>query len=116
MIAATSAARRNAVRRVSLVFIIDAIAKPSYRTYQRYISGAIDFQPQPADVRLNDGGFGIQLQVPDLLKEHRSCDDAAAIPQQDLKHTKFAWLQMDNLARPFDFPFDQIDFKVGNLE
>src|ERR1700746_4054045 len=59
----------------------------------------VDFLAHAADVNVDDVGGGIEVQIPDVLQQHRPRHDLALIAHQIFENLKFPRQQLDLKAR-----------------
>ena len=60
----------------------------------------VDFGAQPADVGFDDICPRVEMNVPDVLEQHRARNHLACVPHQVFKQAEFPWLQLDQLPAP----------------
>src|SRR6202140_1624276 len=83
-----------------LVRSTETVPHAANRMDQRIGLLAVDFATHPSDIDVDDIGRGIEMQVPDVLQQHRPGNDAAFVAHQILQQLKFFWQQQDVLAAP----------------
>jgi hypothetical protein len=64
---------------------------------QLHLEAFVDFAAQPADVALDDVGARVEMNVPDVLEQHRARDHLAGVAHQVFKQAELPWLQLDQL-------------------
>src|SRR3569623_1652220 len=57
----------------------------------------VQLRAQPADMRLDEVGLGVEMEIPHPLEQHGAGDDAPGIAHQLLEQGEFAQLQLDAL-------------------
>src|SRR5690349_20554374 len=90
--AAYSTARPKVAVRMSLGRRLDDIPKPANGVDQLWLSSLCDLGPQPADLRLHNLRFGIEMILPYLFKQHCTSHDPFRISHQVFKQLKLARL------------------------
>src|SRR5579862_6702191 len=80
-----SSAERNAIPERMLARRMHRIAAVARGVDQRHLEGLVNFRAEPAHVGFDDGGLGIEIEVPDPLEQHGLGDDAAGIAHEDLE-------------------------------
>src|SRR4051794_548655 len=103
MAACVSANRKPALR-TSLGRLMDRVAGTADGVDQVGLPRTVDLGAQTADVRLDDAGLGIEMELPDLLQEHAAGDDPAGMAHQEFEQHELARLELDRPARPRCLP------------
>src|SRR3954447_19372121 len=62
---------------------------------QRRLEASIDLAAQTADMGFDDVRARIEMNVPDVLEEHRACDHLTSVAHQILEQAEFSRLQLD---------------------
>src|ERR1700676_5708099 len=75
---------------------------------------AVDLATHPSDIDVDDIGRGIEMQIPDVLQQHRPGYDAAFVAHQVLQQLEFFWQQRDVLAAPARGPRHQVDREIAD--
>src|SRR5258708_13788110 len=86
---AISASRKVDERSV-LTRSTDAISDAADGMDQRIGLGIVDLAADAPDIDVDDVGGGIEMQVPDMLEQHRARDDAALIADEIFEQLKLA--------------------------
>src|SRR5262252_31111 len=83
---------------------------------QRVGLAAVDFAAHPPDIDVDDIGRWVEVEIPDMLQQHRAGNHLADIANQILEKLKFPRQQLDLAAAPADNPRQQVDLQVANAE
>ena len=81
-----------------------------------FIAGRGQFPAQPAYMAFDDVRVGIEVKLPYVLEQHRAGYDLSRMTRQIFEETKFAWLEIDDMAVSGNRPRHQIDLQVGVLQ
>src|SRR3981081_1779830 len=71
-----------------LVRSTETVPHAANRMDQRIVLLAVEFATHPPDIDVDDIGRGIEMQVPDVLQQHRPGHDAAFVAHQILQQLK----------------------------
>src|ERR1700744_4506187 len=96
---ASTAGRRNASVWKSLAST-NNIPRPAHGVDQLNRSPIIDLGPQPADLRLDDGGAGVEFQAPDMVEQHGARDHPPGILRQIFQQLEFLRLEIYRQSCP----------------
>src|SRR5690242_14230655 len=84
-----SSAKSAASRKLAVVSVLlrrpDGISRPAYRLDQPRLAVLIDLGAEAADLRLDDLGTRLEVELPDVLEDHRAGDDAAGVAHEVLE-------------------------------
>jgi hypothetical protein len=67
---------------------------------QPRLKAFVDLGAQPADVGFDDIRAWVEMNVPDVLKQHRARHHLAGVPHQVFEQAEFSWLQLDKFPAP----------------
>src|SRR6516164_202247 len=76
----------------------------------------VDLAPHAPDVNVDDVGRGIEMQIPDVLEQHRSRHDLALIAHQIFEDLKFARQQLDLAPATVRRARDQIELQIADAQ
>src|SRR5215469_7032475 len=77
---------------------------------------AVDLTAHPPDINVDDVGRRVEVEIPDMLQQHRSGNRLSDITNQILEKLKFPWQQLDLAAAPTNDPRQQVDLQIANTE
>src|SRR5882757_3516347 len=77
---------------------------------------AIDLATQTPDIDVDDICRGIEMQIPDVPKQHRTGYDAAFVAHQIFQQFEFPGQQKNILAAPRRGPRHQIDGEIADAQ
>ena len=83
---------------------------------ERRVEGPVDLGAQAAHMRLDDGGFGIEAEIPDPLEQHGARHQPAAVAHEHLEQLELARHQLDLLVAAAHLAGDQIHDEVAGLQ
>src|SRR6516225_763669 len=83
---------------------------------QRIGLAAVDFAAHPPDIDVDDIGRWVEVEIPDMLQQHRAGNHFADIANQVLEKLKFPRQQLDLAAAPADDPHQQVDLQVADAQ
>src|SRR3954454_3092370 len=101
-------ARRKVDERSVLARSTEAISDAADGMDQWIGLGVVDLAANAPDIHVDDIGGGIEMQIPDVLEQHRTRDHAALVADQIFEQLKFARQQRDLPAAPAGIARDQI--------
>src|SRR6478609_4419523 len=107
-------ARRKVEERSVLARSTDAISDAADRMDQRIGLGIVDLAADPPDIDVDDVGGGIEMQIPDVLEQHRTRDDAALVADQIFEQLEFPRQQRNLPAATARAARDQVDGEIAN--
>src|ERR1700694_6220459 len=84
------------------------------RMDQRIALLAVDLATHPPDIDVDDIGRGIEMQIPDVLQQHRPGYDAALVANQIFEKLEFPGEQQDVPAAPARGPRHQVDREIAD--
>src|SRR5262245_14642338 len=87
--------RRERLTRDGLARCMQAVAGVTDRAQKLNGKRPVDLRAQAADVRLDDAGLGIEMEVPDAFEQHGTGHHAPLVAHQHLEQREFARLQVD---------------------
>jgi hypothetical protein len=90
----------------------DTIPCPSNRMDQLRPEAFVDLGAQPADMGFDDVSARIEMNVPDMLKQHRTGDHLAGVAHQVFKQTEFPRLQLDQFPATPHRARQEIEFQI----
>src|SRR5262245_3983743 len=76
----------------------------------------VDLAADAPDVDIDDVGRGVEVQIPDVLQQHRAGDDLALVAHEVLEHLKFARQQLDLLPAARHRPRDQVELEIADAQ
>src|ERR1700722_2793364 len=83
---------------------------------QRGAAPYVDLLAQIADVHVDDIGLEREVVVPHVLEQHRARDHLTGMAQEVLQKLEFARQQINPGASAMHRLFDQVHFKVANMQ
>src|SRR6202049_94446 len=95
--AAQSKVRRKLEVRRILGGPTDTIPCPSNRMDQLRLEAFIDLAAQAADMGFHNVRARVEMNVPDVLEQHRARDHLTSVAHQVFEQAVFPWLQLDQL-------------------
>src|ERR1700751_4386048 len=78
----------------------EAVSDAADRVDQRISLLVVDLAPHAPDIDVDDVGRRIEMQIPDVLQQHRARHHAALIAHQVLEQLELLRQQHDLLAAP----------------
>src|SRR5579883_1661012 len=94
----------------------EAIPDTADRVDQRIGLLVVDLATHAPDIDVDDVGRGIEMQVPDMLQQHRARHHAAFISHQIFEQLKFLRQQHQLLAAPARGTRDQVDREIADAQ
>jgi hypothetical protein len=83
---------------------------------ERAIVAEIDLAPNAADVNIYDVRHGIEVEVPDMLKQHRPRNDVPLVANHEFKQAEFAGQQGDIAAASPRSPCEKVKLQISDAE
>src|ERR1700730_6740028 len=77
---------------------------------------AVDLATHAPDIDVDDIGRGIEMQIPDVLQQHRPGYDAALVANQIYEKLEFPGEQQDVPAAPARGPRHQVDREIADAQ
>src|SRR4029079_12170510 len=74
----------------------------------------VDFAAHAPDIDVDDVGRGIEMQVPDVLQQHRPRHHVALVADQIFEHLELARQQLELPAAAIDHPRNEVEFARPN--
>src|SRR3954469_5326359 len=111
-----SSAKRKPVLRRNLEWRTEHVPRAADRLDELGIKPLVDLGTQPADMRLDDVGPRVEVEIPDILQQHRARHDPPGVAHQVLEQAELAGLKIDPTTGPAHLAPDQVHLKVGHLE
>src|SRR3954451_13846925 len=102
-------ARRKVEGRGVLAKSTETISDAADGVDQRIGLGVVDLAADATDIDVDDVGRGIEMQIPDMLEQHRTRDDAALVTDEIFEQLKFARQQRNLPAAAARAARDQVD-------
>src|SRR3569623_705272 len=87
---------------------IDQITRAAHRMDHVAAEPRVELRAQPADMRLDDVGLGVEMEIPHPLEQHGARDDASGNAHQILEQGEFARLQLDALPGAAHLALEQV--------
>src|SRR5215467_15826670 len=112
--AIASSACLNVEDRSVLARSTETISDAADRVDQRIGLLIIDLAAHASDIDVDDIGGGIEMQIPDMLQQHRARHHAALVAHQILQELEFPRQQRDLLAPPARNALDQVDREIAD--
>src|SRR3954470_8574811 len=112
--AIASSARRKVDDTSVLSRSTEAISDAADGVDQRIVLGVVDLAADASDIDVDDVGGGIEMQVPDVLKQHCARDDPALVADEIFEQLEFPGQQRDLAAAAGGSTRDQIDGEVAD--
>src|SRR5947209_8144992 len=106
-------ARRKVEERSVLARSTDAISDTADGVDQRIGLGVVDLAADAPDINVDDVGGGIEMQIPDMLEQHRAGDDAALVADEIFEQLKLARQQRNFTAAAAGIACDQVDGEIA---
>src|SRR5262245_54131908 len=104
----------NVDERSVLVRSTDTIPDTAHCVDQRIGLLAVDLAAQSPDIDVDDVGGGIEMQVPDMLQQHRARHDVAFVAHQVLEQLKFARQKLEIAAIAACDARHQVELEVAD--
>src|SRR4051812_46357232 len=112
--AIANSASRKVEERSVLTRSTETISDAANGMDQRIGLGIVDLAADAADIDVDDVGGGIEMQVPDVLEQHRAGDDAPLVADKIFEQLEFARQQWDLPAAAAGTACDQVDGEVAD--
>src|ERR1700730_17881047 len=93
-----TSANLNVEDRKALARSTDAKPDAANGVDQRISLLAVDLATDAADIDVDDLRRGIEMQIPDMLQQHRTRHDVALVADQIFEHLEFARQKFDRPA------------------
>src|SRR6266404_929121 len=77
---------------------------------------AVDFAAHAPDIDVDNIRRGVEMQIPDVLQQHRPRYDAAFVANQILQKLEFPGKKENVLAAPAGGPRHQIDREIADMQ
>src|SRR5690606_15674564 len=103
--AAYHASSRKLVLRRKLAERAKAVAGAAHRVDQIVVEVTVDLRAQPADVRLDDGGMRVEMEIPHVLQQHGARNDLPGVAHEIFEQPELLRLQLDAAAGARHGPF-----------
>src|SRR3569623_1936213 len=110
---AISASRKVEERSV-LARSTEAISDAADGVDQRIGLGIVDLAADAPDIDVDDVGGGIEVQVPDMLEQHRAGDDAALVAHEIFEQLEFPRQQRNLAAMTARTAGEQVDGEIAD--
>src|SRR5882757_3319271 len=94
----------------------ETVPDTANRMDQRIGLLAIDLATHAPDIDVDDIGRGIEMQIPDVLQQHRPGHDAAFVANQILQKLEFPGKQKNVLAVPAGGPRHEVDREIADTQ
>src|SRR5215469_6051056 len=94
----------------------DTIPCPSDRVDQLYLVALINLATQPADIGFDDVRARVEVNVPDVLEQHRTRDHLTGVAHQVFEQAEFPWLQLDQLAPTTHRVRQEVELQIEHAE
>src|SRR3954447_229565 len=107
-------ARRKVEERSVLARSTETISDAADGVDQRIGLGIIDLAADATDIDVDDVGGGIEVQIPDMLEQHRTRDDAALVADEIFEQLEFPRQQRNLPAAAARAPRDQVDGEIAD--
>src|ERR1043166_4682730 len=111
-----SSASRRVVERSVLARSTGAKSHAADRVDERIGLVIVDLAPHAPDVHVDDIGRRIEMQVPDVLEQHRPRHHLALIAHQVLKDLKFPRQQVDFAPAAVGGARYQIELEIADTQ
>src|SRR5262245_8339329 len=111
-----SRASLNVVDRRVLARSTDAVTYAADGVDERISLLTVDLAAHAPDVDVDDVGGGIEVQVPDMLQQHRARNHLVLIAHQVLENLKLARKQLDRPSGTARRPRHEIEFEVAHAQ
>src|SRR5438094_1745004 len=94
----------------------DAISDAADGVNQRIGLAVVDLAADASDIDVDDVGGGIEVQIPDMLEQHRTGDDAALVADEIFEQLKLPRQQRNLPAAPAGAARDQVDCEIADSQ
>src|SRR2546423_6610088 len=115
-IAIAISARRKVEERSVLARSTEAISDAANGVDQWIGLGIVDLAADTSDIDVDDVGRGIEMQVPDMLEQHRARDHAAFVAHEIFEQLELARQQRNLAAAATGVARDQIDREISDTQ
>src|SRR3569832_2278773 len=95
---------------------IENIADSTNGLNQRALKAAVDLVPKVIDIDIDDIRKGVEMNIPDMLRDHRPGQDPVRVPKEVFEKGIFLGGQFDFLSGPADVVGDRIEGQVVRLK
>src|SRR5450755_3698754 len=92
----------------------ETVPDAAHRVDQRIGLLAVDFATHAPDIDVDDICGGIEMEIPDVLQQHRPGYDAAFVANQILQKLEFPGKKYNTLAAPAGGPRHQVDGEIAD--
>src|SRR6516165_1526738 len=99
-----------------LVRSTETISDAANRMDQWIGLAVVDLPADATDIDVDDVCRRIEMQVPDVLQQHRARNDAALVACEIFQKLEFARQKLDVLAAPAGGSRDQVDREVADAQ
>src|SRR5271169_2102136 len=113
---AYSKVRRKLEVRKILGRTADTIPCPSNRMDQLRLEAFVNLGAQPADMGFDHVRARIEMNVPDVLEQHRARDHLVSMAHQVFKQAEYPRLQLDQLPATPHCARQQIEFQIKHVQ
>src|SRR5579875_3596591 len=113
---AYSTVTRKLEVRSTLGRMTDTIAGTAHGLDQLRLEPLVDLAAQSTDIGLDAVGARIEMEIPDMLEQHRARHHLPGMPHQIFEQPEFARLQVDDVPGPAHRAREQVEFEIGNLQ
>src|SRR4051812_23643853 len=76
----------------------------------------VNLATHATDIDIDDVCAWVEVQVPNMLEQHRAGNNLALIADEIFEQLEFARQKVDALARSIDAPRNQVQFQVADSE
>ena len=94
----------------------ELVAGAPQRVQEPPVALAVDLAPEIADVDVDDIALGVEVQAPDVLRDHGPRQHAAGIAEEVLEQRVLARGEGDAPAAPRDLSGGGVEVEVDELE
>src|SRR5579871_88423 len=99
-----------------LVRSTEAVSNAADRMDQWIGLFVVDLAADTADIDVDDVCRRIEMQVPDVLQQHRAGDDPALVAREVFQKPELARQKLDVLAAPAGGSRDQVDREIADAQ
>src|SRR3984885_2041116 len=79
-------------------------------------AGRVELAPQIADLHVDDICLRHKVEIPNILEQHRPCDDLPGSTHEIFEQREFSRQQINRLAVAPDAPFNEIHLQGADLQ
>src|SRR5262249_6271911 len=108
------AASRNVDDFSVLVRSTKAKSHAAHRVDERVCASPVHLPPQPTDIDVDDVGHRVEVQIPDVLQQHRAGNNLSGVANQIREQLKLFRQQLDLASPAADGPSEKVHLQVAD--